>query len=165
MVLCYRVTSKWFELPVDFDDYLDIGDVEKVSENLGIARALIEDAESRLRFVRAVIESISIEEENAKFVFENNYDVMRACAECLMRADGYNTKGPNSHEIAAAFVRDKCPEFEGKLADDFNRYRRMRNDSKYRANYVTDDVARESFAIAEEYVRITRSSFNLKYRV
>jgi hypothetical protein len=148
---------------MDFDDYLDLVDVETVSENPVIARALIEDAESRLRFVRAVVESISIKEENAKFVFENNYDVMRTCAECLMRAEGYTTKGPNSHEIAVAFVRDKCQDFGDKLAGDFNRYRRMRNDSKYRANYVTNEVARESYAIAGEFVRITRSIFDSKY--
>jgi len=163
MALYYPVTLKWFKLSMDFNDYLEIGDVEQVSENPGIARALIEDAESRLRFIRSIIDAISIKEENAKFIFENNYDVMRACAECLMRADGYNTKGPNSHEIAVAFVRDKYQDFGEKLADDFNRYRRMHNDSKYRANYVTYDVAKESFAIAGEYVRITRSIFDLKY--
>jgi len=57
---------------VDFNDYLDIGDVEKVSENPGIARALIEDAESRLRFIRMVIDAISIKEDNTKFIFEIN---------------------------------------------------------------------------------------------
>jgi len=72
MASCFRVISKWFELSVDFNDYLDIGDVEKVSENPGIARALIEDAESRLRFIRMVIDAISIKEDNTKFIFEIN---------------------------------------------------------------------------------------------
>jgi hypothetical protein len=81
-----------------------------------------------------------------------------------MKAEGFNTKGPGSHEIAVAFIKDKCPDFENNLADDFNRYRRMRNDSKYRANYVTSEVAKESFEVAGEFVRITRAIFDIKYR-
>lgn len=164
MASCFRVTSKWFELALDFNDYPDIGDVEQVSENPMVARALIEDAESRIRFIRTVIDAVPINEDNAKYIFENNYDVIWSCAECLMKADGYNTKGPpNSHEIAAAFIRDKCPSFEDRLAQDFSRYRKMRNDSRYRANYVTIEVAKESATVAEEFARITRSIFNSKY--
>jgi hypothetical protein len=144
-----------------FDYYLR--DVEKVSENPGTARALIEDAEGRLKFIKSVIEGVMIKDENAKYIFENNYDVIRVCAECLMIADGYHTKAPNSHEIAVAFVEDKYREFGDNLVEDFDRYRKMRNDSKYRANYVTGEVAKESFEIAEEYVRITRLIFNSKY--
>lgn len=147
----------------EFGYYLDIGDVEKVSNNPGTARALIEDAEGRLTFSKSVIDNVTIKDENAKYIFENNYDVIRVCAECLMIADGYNTKATNSHEIAVAFVGDKYREFGDNLVDDFDRYRRMRNNSKYRANYVTSEVAKESFKIAAEYVRITRLIFNSKY--
>jgi len=79
-----------------------------------------------------------------------------------MKSDGYNTKAPNSHEIAVAFIKDKYRDFGESLADDFNRYRRMRNESKYWAYYVSKEIAKESFNIAEEYVRITRLIFDSK---
>lgn len=145
-----------------FDYYLDMGDVEKVSKDPGMSQALIEDAESRLAFVRSVIGHVTIKDENSKYIFEACYDILRTCAECLMKSDGYTTKAPNSHEIAVAFIKDKYRDFGESLADDFNRYRRMRNESKYRAYYVSKEIAKESFSIAEEYVRITRLIFDSK---
>jgi hypothetical protein len=47
-------------LPVSFDDYLEIGEVEQVSEDINTARALIADAESRLRFIEEIIQAVSI---------------------------------------------------------------------------------------------------------
>jgi hypothetical protein len=75
-----------------FKYYLDIGDVEKVSKDQGLSSALIEDAESRLAFAKSVVDQVTIKEENAKYIFEANYDILRTCAECLMKADGYNIK-------------------------------------------------------------------------
>lgn len=145
-----------------FDYYLSMGDVEKVSRDQGMARALIEDAESRLAYVKSVVGRVTIKDENAKYIFEANYDILRACAECLMKADGYNTKAPNTHEISVAFIKDKYRDFGESLVDDFNRYRRMRNESKYRAYYVSKEIAEESYNVAEEYVRITRLIFDSK---
>lgn len=145
-----------------FDYYLSTGDVEKVSRDQGMARALIEDAESRLAYVKSVVGRVTIKDENAKYIFEANYDILRACAECLMKADGYNTKAPNTHEISVAFIKDKYRDFGESLVDDFNRYRRMRNESKYRAYYVSKEIAEESYNVAEEYVRITRLIFDSK---
>lgn len=146
-----------------FKYYLDIGNVEKVSKDQGLSRTLIEDAESRLAFVKTVVDRVTIEEKNAKYIFEANYDILRACAECLMKADGYNTKASNTHEISVAFLKDNYREYGESLVDDFNRYRRMRNESKYRAYYVSKEVAEESFRIAAEYVRITRLIFDSKF--
>jgi len=52
-----------------FDYYLDMGDVEKVSKDPGMSQALIEDAESRLAFVRSVIGHVTIKDENAQYNF------------------------------------------------------------------------------------------------
>jgi len=145
-----------------FDDYLGRGDVEKVAKDPGISRALIEDAENRLSFVRSVIDAVKIKDGNARYIFENNYDILRSCAGCLLKADGYNTKAANTHEIAVAFIKDKYRDFGEPLAEEFNRYRRMRNESKYRAYYVSKEIAAESVKVAEEYVRITRLIFNSK---
>jgi hypothetical protein len=149
---------------MDFEYYLDVGDIEKVSNDPGMSRALIEDAESRLAYVKSVIDHVTIKDENAKYIFETNYDILRTCAECLMKADGYNTKAPNTHEISVAFIKDKYRDFGESLVDDFNRYRRMRNESKYRAYYVSKDIAKDSFNVAEEYVRITRLIVDSKLR-
>jgi sulfite reductase beta subunit-like hemoprotein len=81
-----------------------------------------------------------------------------------MKADGYNTKAPNTHEISVAFIKDNYREYGESLVDDFNRFRRMRNESKYRAYYVSREVTKESFRVAGEYVRITRLIFDSKFQ-
>jgi hypothetical protein len=141
-------------MPLEY--YIRAKEVEKVSKDMGTARSLIEKAEKRMRFVK----SIKITDDNASFVFEEIYTVIRECAQCLMIADGYKSK--SSHEAAIAFIADKYREFGEKLVVDFDRYRKMRNDSVYRDNYVSADVAAEAMGIAEEYIRITRLIFNSK---
>ncbi len=141
-------------MPLEY--YLRTGEVEKVSKDPRTARALIEKAEKRMKFVK----SINITDDNASFVFEDIYTIIQECAQCLMMADGYTSKG--SHEAAIAFIADKYREFGEKLVADFDRYRKMRNDSIYRDNYVKASVAVEALGIAEEYIRITRLAFNSK---
>ncbi len=104
---------------MSFKYYLDNADVEKVSKDQGLSRALIEDAENRLSFVKSVVDQVAIKDGNAKYIFEANYDILRACAECLMKADGYNTKAPNTHEISVAFIKDNYREYGESLVDDF----------------------------------------------
>lgn len=142
-------------MPLEY--YVRIKEIELVSRDPGAARSLIEKAERRLRFVK----SQSLEGDNATFIFEEIYTVIRECAQCLMMADGYRSK--NSHEAAIAFIAARYREFGDYLVAEFDRYRKMRNNSIYRDSYVDVKGATDALKIAEEYTRITRLIFTSKH--
>ncbi|WP_424359670.1 hypothetical protein [Methanocella sp. MCL-LM] len=140
-----------------FDYYLRNKDVVNRSADPGAARSMIEKAEKRYRFIT----TLTIDEDNATFIFEEIYTVIRECAQCLMMADGYNSK--YSHEAPIAFISEKYREFGDQLAAEFDRYRKKRNDSIYRDTYASLRETTEALKVAEEYIRITRLIFDSKY--
>lgn len=141
-------------MPLEY--YLRTNEVDVVSKDPAAARSMIEKAEKRFKFVT----SLKIDPDNATFVFEEIYTVIRECAQCLMMADGYRSK--NSHEAAIAFLAAKYRDYGDSLVAEFDRYRKMRNNSIYRDNYVNVEGTTEALKIAEEYIRITRLIFNSK---
>lgn len=73
-------------MPLDY--YIRTKEVEVVSIDPAAARSMIEKAEKRFKFVTSLI----IDVDNATFIFEELYTVIRECAQCLMMADGYRLK-------------------------------------------------------------------------
>ena len=119
------------------------------SKNPGESKAMIARASKRLEYVR----SQSITEDNASFLFEDIYEIMRECVHGLMAANGYK---PYSHEATVAFLNEHYkPYFGEKLIEDFNRYRIIRNNIMYRANSVSKEEATKALDVAENFVRKT----------
>ncbi|BAI61504.1 conserved hypothetical protein [Methanocella paludicola SANAE] len=142
---------------ISFKDYITRGDVKETWKDHGAARAMFEKAQRRLKCIK----SLTIDEECATFIFEDLYEVIRECAHSIMFADGYRTT--DSHEACVAFINDRYKAvFGDSLVDDFDRYRKTRNDSKYRFSYVNTVIANEGLGSAEEFVRITALILNPK---
>ncbi len=129
--------------------YVESGLVRQGSKDAGEAKALVARASKRLEYVR----SQSITEDNASFLFEDIYEVMRECVHGLMAANGYK---PYSHEATVAFLEEYYkPYFGEKLVESFNRYRIIRNNVIYRANSVSKEEAVKALDIAENFLRKT----------
>lgn len=106
-------------------------------------------ASKRLEYVK----SQSITEDNASFLFEDIYEIMRECIQGLMAANGYK---PYSHEATVAFLDEYYkPYFGEKLVEAFNRYRIIRNNIMYRANSISKEDTVKALAVAENFVRKT----------
>ncbi len=119
------------------------------SKDPGESKAMIVRASKRLEYVK----SQSITEDNASFLFEDIYEILRECVHGLMAANGYK---PYSHEATVAFLDEHYKSYFGeKLVEAFNRYRIIRNNIMYRANYVSKDEAIKALDIAEKFVRKT----------
>lgn len=141
-----------------FSDYLKYGGARQVTKDPGAALSMFENAQKRLRFVT----SLTIDDENAPFIFEIIYEAIRECSHSLMTADGYK---PENHEVSVAFVRDFYNGiFGNSLINEFDRYRKTRHESMYRSGYVSRDMASEALRVAEEFVRITELILNPKLR-
>jgi hypothetical protein len=141
-----------------FSDHLKYGGARSVTKDPGAARSMFENAQKRLQFVS----SLTIDDDNAPFIFEIIYEVIRECSQSLMMADGYK---PENHEVAVAFVSDFHKGIFGEsLINEFDRYRKTRHESMYRSGYVSKDMASEALEVAVEYVRITELILNPKLR-
>ena len=150
----------WYKLKyrgVSFKDYVSNSDVKEMSKDIGASRAMFEKALRRLKCVKAH----EIDEECATFVFEDIYEAMRECAQSVMFADGY--KSTDSHEACVAFINDNYGSIFGdELVFDLDRYRKTRNESRYRFRYVNKDMTEEALKTAEEFVRVTELVLNPK---
>ncbi len=119
------------------------------SKDPGESKAMIARASKRLEYVK----SQSITEDNASFLFEDIYEIMRECVHGLMAANGYK---PYSHEATVAFLDEQYRSYFGeKLVEAFNRYRIIRNNIMYRANFVSKDEAIKALDVAENFVKKT----------
>lgn len=132
-----------------FKFYIESGLVMQGSKDPGEAKAMIERASKRLEYVK----SQSITADNASFLFEDIYEVMRECIQSLMAANGYK---PYSHEATVAFLIEYYKSnFGEKFIEAFNRYRIIRNNIVYRANFVNKEEALKALDVAEFFVRKT----------
>jgi len=129
--------------------YIESGLVRQGSKDPGESKAMVGRATKRLEYVK----SQTFTEENASFIFEDIYEIMRECVQGLMASNGYK---PYSHEATVAFLYEYYkPYFGEKLVESFNRYRIIRNNIVYRANSITKEEAVKALDIAENFVRKT----------
>lgn len=120
----------------DFEFYVDNGMVKKLFSNRESAAALMSRAHSRLDYVR----SQAIRKDNAAFVFEDVYEVLREAAQALMELRGFK---PYSHEAQIAFLRD-VHKLRGDLVSTFDRFRVLRNKCVYGAATVSVETCEDA---------------------
>jgi uncharacterized protein (UPF0332 family) len=127
--------------------------VKRSAQDLNTAKSILARAAKRLEFA----ETQQIDIDNAPFIFEDVYEVMRECVLALMIARGFK---PYSHEATVAFLNDYyLTEFGEKKVRAFDRYRIMRNDIMYRASSTNVDETKKSMGVAVDFVSITRQLF------
>lgn len=133
-----------------FQHYLDLDLARQCSKDPGAAGAIFTRAAKRLEYVKAQ----RIDQDNAPFIFEDIYEVMRESIQSLMIRDGFK---PYSHEAVVAFVNDRYQrEYGDKLINRFDRYRVIRNNSMYRANFISEEEASKALSVACDFVNITK---------
>jgi len=133
-----------------FQHYLDSDLAKQCSKDPGTARTIFLRASKRLEYVKTQV----IDQDNASFIFEDIYEVMRECIQSLMINDGFK---PYSHEAVVAFVNDHYQrEYSDRLINRFDRYRVIRNNSMYRAGFISEDEALKALIVADDFVKITK---------
>lgn len=118
---------------------------------------MIDRAAKRLEFARCQ----NISQDNASFVLEQIYEIIRECGQSLKTLDGY--KADNSHEAIIAFVNEYYrQEFGEKLIADFDRYRILRHNSVYSAAIISPEITEKAPTIAEEFSKVTAECMKAK---
>ena len=129
-----------------FENYLKYGKVKSKTPDPEEARALLQQAKDRLDYVKGK----GINEKNAKFVLEDSYEVIREAAQSLMSIKGFK---PYSHEATISFIREfHKNDFNSEEIEKFDYFRRLRNDSIYKAVVIVPEDAKDSLIFAELFV-------------
>ena len=113
---------------------------------------MIEKAKYRLKYVT----DKRIDKNTAQFILEDAYEASREAAQSLMSVKGFK---PYSHEATIAFVKENYNEFNDKDIYDFDKFRKLRHDSIYKAEPVSEEDARQSILFASNFVKKVKSIF------
>jgi len=117
---------------MEFDEFVRQGLVSRHSKDAARTRNLIIESGNRMRFLR----SIKKTGENAGYIVENAYDIIRELTEARLSLDGYKS---SSHEATVAYLRKLgFPEADVIFIDEM---RKTRHKIKYYGKTVDIDYA------------------------
>jgi len=122
-----------------FEDYLKEGSVRKVTPDKQLAKSLVKMASMRIK----ILESIPITENNSFSFIENCYEAIREIADALMALKGFKSY---SHEASIEFLK-KFYSIQLTMGNvhKVDRYRKIRNDIKYRGLLTSKSEAEDVF--------------------
>lgn len=135
-----------------FEYYIKEKLVRKSSQNISMAKSLLNKSEIRLKR----ISKEKIEEENSSIVFEDIYEAMREASQSFMEINGFK---PYSHEALISFLK------EHKLLSDekvniLNNYRILRNNSVYKSEKISLQKCMEALDFAKVLLPELRNKFD-----
>jgi hypothetical protein len=122
-----------------FEDYLKEGLVRKVTPDKQLAKSLVKVAILRIKN----LESTSITEDNSFSFIENCYEAIREMTDALMALKGFKSY---SHEASIEFLK-KFYSIQLTMSNVYkiDRYRKIRNDIKYRGLLTSKNEAENVF--------------------
>ena len=132
-----------------FEDFIGKGQVRKASKDVSLAKSLVKTAYSDLKFLNA----IPLNENSARKVMGNYYDVLRSIMEAIAVLSGYKVY---SHEAFAYFLKEKG---EVVIAEKFDRFRKIRNKINYYGKGISIEEAKENSDEIKKIINVLK----LKY--
>ena len=134
-----------------FNNYLEDGKAKKKTPDPEEAKSLLEKSQNRLEYIKLK----KITNKTATFILEDAYEAIREAAQSLMSIKGFK---PYSHEATIAFIKDFYKlEFNKEYINKFDHFRKLRNNSVYKAVSVTKGDAESSLLFAKKFVKKVKS--------
>jgi len=129
-----------------FENYIKLGKVKKKTPDTEEAKSLFKQSEERLDYIKLK----QINEKTAKFILQDSYEAVREAAQSLMSLRGYK---PYSHEATISFIKEYFKDkFNEEEIHKFDYFRKLRNDSVYKAIKIIEEDAKSSFSFAKEFI-------------
>lgn len=125
----------------EFESFLNEKDVKKKGKDEARARSLSEEAEKRKKFV----ERISLSDEDANYIIENIYDVIRQLIEAKLSLEGYKSY---SHEATVSYL--KKLDFSDNQIRFLDELRKIRNGIKYYGNKSDKEYTKKALDFMKE---------------
>lgn len=134
---------------MSFKDFIREGIARKTTKDNLLIKSLVKTSEEDLKF----ISKLELTEISARKIMSNYYDILRAILEALAILKGYKIY---SHEAFTSFL-----EFIGEknISEQFDRFRRIRN----QINYYGKDISVEEVRENSEKIEILINKIKNKY--
>ncbi len=88
-----------------FEEYLEEGIAKKITPDLQRAEHLRQESEKKYAFLKMMIESFGINNNNANEYIEYSYNIIMFLIRGRMLREGFSSSGISSHEAEVAFSR------------------------------------------------------------
>ncbi len=137
----------------EFEFYIGSMLVKRVSADNNMAKALVEDAATRLE----VASEMELTEKSSKIVFENAYEDIRELADALMALEGYKSY---SHEASISFLL-KIKNLSSSEVEKIDRLRKKRNGMKYYGRKSNPEEAENALKFATNVFKKLESQLKL----
>ncbi len=106
-----------------FEYFIQLKEVKRISPDYELAKSLLSEVETRIEIALGM----KLDEKRARIIFELLYDSIRELTDVILALDGFKSY---SHEANISFL-NKFKEFETIELMELDRFRRIRNNSKY----------------------------------
>lgn len=135
----------------EFEKFIEEGKVRETNPNPSQARSLIQKAGKRLNYV----EERETTEENADLILEDSYEAVREALDAFLILDGYKS---HSHEASIIYGFENL-EIPYSTTNKLNKFRKLRNDSKYRGEDIKKKEAENTLTTAKELIPLLKDKF------
>lgn len=138
----------------DFKQFIQESKVEKTESNPAQAKSLIQKAEKRLKYVK----DRQITDENADLILEDSYEAITEGLDSFLILSGFKS---HSHEASIIYGFEKL-DLSYSEANKLNKFRKLRNDSKYRGEDIEKREAEQITKIASKMIPDLKKRFKEK---
>lgn len=132
-----------------FEDFIKNGQVKRARKDMELIKSLIKTAEKDLKFLG----SLKINEDSARKIMTNYYDVLRSILEAISLSDGYKVY---SHEPFGFFLKEKGEDI---IAEKFDRLRKIRNGISYYGADISTDEVKENAAEIMKIIEVLKRKY------
>ncbi len=133
-----------------FESFLKNKKVRKSEPDVSLAKSLTLMSRSQIKFISTII----ITEQNASPVLVNYYEALREICEAICAKSGFKVY---SHEAFTFYLKEELKE--ERIAETFDRLRKLRNG----VNYYGEYVSKEETEAAAKQVKMLIEELQHKY--
>lgn len=131
-------------LPREFEHYIKIGVVRKISQNKPRAEFLINESKVSLEGLKERIKIIGINDKNANSIIKDCYDIIIEIIRAKLLLEGYTSSGNYAHEAEISYLKKLgFPETDIIF---MNELRYLRNSIMYYGKILDKDYAEKVYS-------------------
>ena len=134
-----------------FEKFIEDGEVKERTPNPEQAKSLMKKSEKRLSYAL----NREISDGNADLILEDCYEAVRETLDAFIIKEGYKSY---SHEASIVYAFEELNITYNK-ANKLNKFRKLRNDSKYRGEDIKIKEAEDIRKIAKTTIPKLNSKF------
>lgn len=132
----------------DFQDFIEKGIVKKQSPDNSRANFLVEESRKSYIFLKKLIKSFGITNENANSLIKLSYDIIMELIRAEMLKNGMNASGRGAHESEVSYLRNLS--FSEPKIQFANKLRYFRNGITYYGKIFDKEYAEKVINFLEE---------------